>query len=327
MKFTCLLALLLPAFYAFAQDGVREEETVVIGGIRQYITMQGRDSSLPLLLFLHGGPGGSVMDYAHKFSDQLKDHFVVIHWDQRETGRTRALNRSAVPLTLSVFQDDTRQMIEYLLRRFHRRKIYLAGHSWGTILAFHVAAKDPDRLYALLAIGPMVHQQESERIALALMMEKASTAGSKEQLDELSAVNIPFENGTQLYYHRKGLQEYAGKRSGLSQDDVQRWADTWLPVFNEASTIDLRERLPAVQCPVYFFLGRNDLHTNATLAEAYFRLLDAPRKAFFWFEHSGHAVPTTEPRRLQALIIERVLPETFTLGKPDAVIGQSQIEP
>lgn len=325
MKFVILLALLLPAPSAFAQNGIDAEETVVIGGLQQHITLQGRDRSLPLLLFLHGGPGGSVMAYADKFSNQLQDHFVVIHWDQRETGRTRELNRSSEPLTLAVFQEDTRQMIGYLLTRFHRKKLYLAGHSWGTALGFHVAAFDPERLYALLAIGPMIHQQESERIALALMTEKASAAGSQQQLEELSSVRIPFENGRQLYFHRKGLQEYAGKRSKLSSDYVERWADTWLRVFNEASRINLMDSLPVVHCPVYFFLGRKDLQTNSTLAEEYFTRLNAPRKALFWFESSAHAVPTTEPRRLQALIIEKVLPETFTLQKPEAVIGQSLI--
>lgn len=327
MKFVILLALLLPALCTFAQKGIDAKETVVINGLHQYITLQGRDRSLPLLLFLHGGPGGSVMAYADRFSNKLQEHFVVVHWDQRETGRTRELNRSPIPVALSTFQEDTHAMIAYLLKRFHREKLYLAGHSWGTALGFHVAARQPDRLYALLAIGPMIHQHESERMALALMKEKAFSAGSQHQREELSAIKIPFENGSQLYFHRKGLQEYAGKRSRLSREHVERWAGTWLKLFNEASAIDLMDSLPVVQCPVYFFLGRTDLQTNSALAEQYFARLEAPHKALFWFENSGHAIPTTEPGRLQTLIIERVLPETFALQKPEAVIGKSPVEP
>ena len=114
-----------------------------------------------------------MMPYADRFTDQLQKHFVVILWDQRETGRTRQLNISPVPLSLSVFQDDTRGLIDSLLHRFQRQKLYLAGHSWGTALGFHIAKTHADRLYAFLAIGPMINQLESERIALHLMKEKA----------------------------------------------------------------------------------------------------------------------------------------------------------
>ena len=36
--------------------------------------------------------GTSLVAVSEKFTDKLKDEFVVINWDQRETGETLKLN-------------------------------------------------------------------------------------------------------------------------------------------------------------------------------------------------------------------------------------------
>jgi pimeloyl-ACP methyl ester carboxylesterase len=322
-----LLSVFFTGTVSLAQTPIDQERTVQIGGIRQYITIQGKDKTLPLLLFLHGGPGGSVMGYAHKFTDKLQEHFLVVQWDQRETGRTRELNPSSAPLTLSVFQNDTRALIDTLLKLFKREKIYLAAHSWGTALGFHIARTYPDRLYAYIPIGPMIHQRESERIVLSLMKEQALKEGNETMRNELGSIRIPFENGQQLFYHRKWLADFSGSRKKLSEEYVVDWSDTWLQVFNDASKENLLQSLPAIACPVYFFVGRNDYQTNSSITEQYYRQLSAPKKMLYWFERSGHSVPTSEPGRMQDIIIKNILPETFTIGKATALIGQTVDDP
>lgn len=295
----------------FAQTPIDIRETILIGGIKQYITIRGKDDSAPLLLFLHGGPGGSVMHYAQKFTGKLQEHFVVIQWDQRETGKTRQVNPSPVPLTLAVFQNDTHELIEALLKRFHRKKLYLAAHSWGTALGFYIAGKYPDILYAYIPIGPMVNQLESERIALAMMKEKAVRTDNTKEKEELARVSVPFENGEQLYYHRSWLSDFNGSPGKLSKSYVLNWSATWLRLFNEASHDNLIESLHTINCPIYFFTGRKDYQTNSTITEDYYAKLTAPKKGLFWFEHSGHSIPSTEPALMQDIIIKKILPETY----------------
>ena len=54
-------------------------------------------------------------------------------------------------------------------------------------------------------------------------------------------------------------------------------------------------------------VGKKDYQTNATIAEAYYKILEAPKKEFFWFENSGHFIPTSDAERLQEIIIKKVL--------------------
>ena len=79
----------------------------------------------------------------------------------------------------------------------------------------------------------------------------------------------------------------------------------------EAIKMNLTQTLPAINCPVYFFVGRKDYQTNFKISEGYFNKLIAPKKQLFWFEHSGHLIPDTEPGLLQDIIIEKILPETY----------------
>ena len=313
MKFRLLfLFLACIAITTYCQQSIDTLQELSIGGIRQFISIKGNNRSNPVLLFLHGGPGSSAMSYGDKFTYKLRQHFVVVQWDQRETGRTREANTSTEQLTLSLFERDTKELIDTLLKKFNQRKLYLMGHSWGTALGFQIARTYPELLHAYIPICPMIYQLQSERIILSMMKARASVTGNTKASAQLNDVKIPFENGEQLYYHRKWLQDYnRSRKKDLERIYVENWARTWLLLFNEASAINLMEAAPEIRCPVYFMLGRNDLQTNSTLAHTYYKKLVAPKKSVFWFEHSGHFVPTTEPYLLQDIIIKTVLPETF----------------
>jgi pimeloyl-ACP methyl ester carboxylesterase len=249
------------------------------------------------------------MSYAHKFTAELQKHFVVVNWDQRESGKTADLNSSDKPLSVELLEKDAVEMINYLRTRFSQEKIYVMGHSWGGFLVLKIAAEHPELLQACLAVSPMVNQLESERLSLQWMMDKAKKENNQVALKELLSVSVPFATGEQLYFHRAWLLKMAGRKSP-SKSFVETWATKWLKVFNEASEINFFTTAPQIECPVYFFVGRKDYQTHFKLTEDYYRLLKAPVKNFYWFENSGHNLTTSEPARLQEIIINDILPKT-----------------
>ncbi len=299
----------------YSQVPIDTAQSVMVGGIQQYITLKGTDRTKPLLLFLHGGPGNSVMGYSDKFTNKLVEHFVVVQWDQRESGKTLALNKSPRGLSVDQFEDDTHEMIEWLLKKFNHPKVYLVGHSWGTYLGFYIAKNYSELLYAYIPICPMVNQLESERIILDLMKTKATAKHNKTELEELSFITIPFATGEQLYYHRKWLQDYGGQKFRATKEYVENWSSTWLDVFNKASMDNLVESAKELKCPVYFFVGRNDFQTNSQLTEKYYEQLKAPKKQLFWFENAGHSLPSSHPTLMQDIIINKILPEFSPLSR------------
>jgi pimeloyl-ACP methyl ester carboxylesterase len=263
-----------------------------------------------------------VIPYEAKFTAKLQNHFIVVHWDQRETGKTLSLNPSPTPLTVSLFQNDTHELIDQLLMQFDKQKLYLVGHSWGTVPGFFIARKYPSLLYAYIAIGPMINQLESENMALTLLKQEAEKAGDLTLMNSLSKIRIPFENGEQIFLHRSAILKHQNSKIRLLQRNVETWAVTWLQTFNEASRENLFETTLSFDCPVYFFAGKKDLHTNSDITRRYYEFVTAPKKNLFWFEHSGHFIPTSEPTLMQQIIIEKILPETIPIIRENSLSKQ-----
>ncbi|SHG27013.1 alpha/beta fold hydrolase [Flavobacterium johnsoniae] len=286
-------------------------DTLSVGKIKQIISYKGNQNA-PLILFLHGGPGSSRMNQAEKFSNKLQDHFLVVQWDQRDAGKTLALNKSSVPITLELMENDTYELVKLLLKKFNKKKIYLVGESWGTVLGFYMAEKHPELLNAYIAFSPVIDQSKSEMILLDKLKADAKEKGNTTAQKELNTVKIPFENSDQIYYSRKWMFNYDGqpfpdKDTTAVKQYLKAWSDTWMPTWNKAIKQNLFKELPSVKCPVYFFIGKKDLQTNFTIAEKYCEILKAPKKKIFLFEDAGHSVLTEKPEEVQKIIIEQIL--------------------
>src|SRR5216110_3187981 len=70
--------------------------------------------------------------------------------------------------------------------------------------------------------------------------------------------------------------------------------DQWVMIRGE-SIANPAMILPALQMPVFFFLGRKDHWVPAEISVAYLNALTAPSKKLVWFEQSGHEPFVDEP--------------------------------
>ena len=305
-----LLLLLISNYSLFAQRPVDTTAIFQVNGIRQYVRIKGKDVSKPLLLFLHGAPGGSLMQKFDKTSSKLQQHFLVVHWDQRETGETLRLNKTPQPLTLQLFYNDTHDLVDSLLRTFSKPRLYLIGYSWGSGLGFYIADKYPELLYAYIPVSPVIASHSSDSISLAMLKE---TMGKKAR-QELGVVKIPFQNAEQLYYHRKWLLKHEGQQFvslSLRKSFVESWAVTWFDVWSRSNDINLFQSLPVIKCPVYFIAGAKDYNTNSSITSEYYSKITAPKKDLFLFKEAGHGLPETHSDGFQDIIIKLILPQTY----------------
>jgi len=212
-KILTTITLLLLINTVFAQNSVKTHEAVKIGGIKQWIGARTNDDSKPLLLFLHGGPGFSSRAYSKKFIKYLKNDFIVAQWDQRGSGITAAWNSTDDSLNLDLMHSDTNEVINYLLKKFKREKLYLVGFSWGGFLGLNYASKHPEKLHAYISVSSMIYGDKAERLTLDLIRKKAVLANNSECIEELSKINIPFSSWEHLYYQRKWTAHFSGVKA------------------------------------------------------------------------------------------------------------------
>src|SRR5258705_2793577 len=145
---------------------------------------------------------------------------------------------------------------------------------------------------------------ESERIALTKMKQIGAQQKNARALEELAEVKIPFENGRQLFFHRRWLHTLIHQEhSGITKTAVEKWALTWLALLNKASEVNFAIEVPEIKCPVYFLIGNRDYQTNSELTKTYYEKLKAPKKELFWFRDSAHLLNLTESKKFQEVII------------------------
>jgi pimeloyl-ACP methyl ester carboxylesterase len=288
-------------------------EITQIGGIKQLISIKGNDKEKPILLFLHGGPGSSLIEVSENYTDQLKNEFVIINWDQRETGETLKLNPTNVALTQELFKNDTYEIITFILKRFSRDKLYLVSHSWGSVLGFDIVEKHPELLYAYIAISPIINQTKSSELTMETLKNWAIKSNNKDAINELNLVKIPFENQEDLFYSQKWLFIHNGVDFAKKEDfktNYYKWMSVWFDVWKKSTESNLFKTLPKINCPIYFIEGNADKLKMHYLVKDYFKFISAPKKKFFWMRKSGHTVFNTEPEKLQKIILKKIKQKT-----------------
>lgn len=98
------------------------------------VAVRGKTDSGVLIVFLHGGPGGTALQKIglRAFND-LEQSYGMVFWDQRSSGSSQG-NSARSDLTLEQFTEDLDKLVDLLHSRYKNSSIFLMGHSWGGCL-------------------------------------------------------------------------------------------------------------------------------------------------------------------------------------------------
>lgn len=309
------------------KNSVHELKKIEIGGIKQWILVRGKNRDNPILLFLHGGPGSAQIAVSRIYFSKLEENFVVVNWDQRGAGLSYSKDIPKDTMTVKNFINDTKELIEYLLKTYNKKKIFLVGHSWGSGLGILVTNKYPQLIEAYLGIGQIGDMQENERIAYKYVNEYAHKTNNIKAIKELQEIGEPPYNdlissmrirskwttkfGARFY--KLDMKQFKLKflmSSEYTIADVYKFAmgSTYSieTMWEEISKLNLFNLAPELSVPVYFLLGKHDYTTPYEIAEKYFDELIAPFKEIAWFDNSAHCIHFEEPLKFEKLIIDKL---------------------
>ena len=314
--------------------GIDSLEKIEIGGIEQWIYMTSNDVSKPILLFIHGGPGYTMLPILHEYNRKLEDHFVVVNWDQRGAGLSYSHEIPDDSMTLKQFVSDLHELTDYLKTKFNKKKIFIVGHSFGTLVGIKAISEYPEDYWAFTSVGQFVNFAENEQLSYDFALKSAQQDNNSKAIKQLTSVGRPNENGR--YYDDSGyeitlkwMEYYGGDIYGetstekledeIAHNDLYKGYSKKIEDGYEFSVllfedeevlnINLKEQLKSINVPVYFLQGRHDNDTPSKLVEEYFNILSAPKKELIWFENSAHFPFYEEPDEFSKVLIEKVLPE------------------
>ncbi len=317
--------------------GIDSLEPVRIGGIDQWIEVRGQNVNNPILLVIHGGPGVAFIPLAGAFQGPWEKYFTVVEWDQRGAGKTYASNnRELQRKTMNVpqMEQDTLDVTNYLRNRFGREKIFVLGHSWGSLLGLWLAHEHPNLICAYVGVGQAIKPERDEEAAFQDALQEARSSHNEQAVKELSSIApypppdgdlsngriakpweaellAPTTQGVVFLDPGRIVKSLVSAPEYSLADDFgfvrgQRFSlDTLLP---QIINMDLSKLGPDFRVPVFFFQGRHDPYCRPSLVQEYSQTIKAPQKDLIWFENSGHFPFFEEKQKFADELFQRVLP-------------------
>lgn len=315
-------------------DGIPKErsitalEKVSLNGTDHWLLLRGRDKNAPLLLWLAGGPCGSEIGWTREYLADLENDFVFVNWDQPGAGKSfRSADFDEV--TVEDYVAWTLEVSRYLLRRFDREKLVLAGHSWGTVIGMKAVAKEPELYHSYISVSQHVNAVENDRLGYDMVLQGAEEAGKRSEVKKLKEMGPPpysTEERGHYTYLLSRLPRYTPKPASIGYQSFRSMAfpkeytlidslnfirgllKAMNHIYPQLTGHDLEREIPAVEVPVHFVTGRYDQTCVQEIAHRYYQRLEAPDKHFYWFENSGHNPCYQEPEKFIRIIRNNILP-------------------
>ena len=296
-----------------------------LGGLDQWVMIRGENLANQPIILLHGGPGLTETPLFRHFNAPLEKSFTVVYWDQRGAGKSfdRRIPRSS--MTVEHFIADLDELVDVVCKRVGKNKVVIFGHSWGSALGVLYSARFPEKVAAYVGSGQIGDSAAGESASYAFALAEAQRLNNRRALKQLRAIGPPPHNISSLWTERTWLQRLEGKLGTKALLEMGRiflggpessifdlpnlvrgFRFSLDAMWAEVSTLNLVKLVPALQIPVFFFLGRHDHWVPPETSVAYFDTLTAPLKKLVWFEESGHEPFADEPAKFNTTMVESI---------------------
>ena len=319
-------------------SGISSLEEIKLGNLEQWIFIRGTDQKNPVLIFLHGGPGAPIMGMSSSriLDAELIKHFTVVHWDQRGAGKSYNSDIPIDSMTFDRLVEDCNELIDYTRNRLSTRKVFIVGHSAGSIIGIRTARKYPEKIHAYVGVGQIINDYEQQKISYDFIVDEAEKSGDVKIQNAIKAIGPPPPDRLEKVYKK---EEYISRFGGVLRGNgaKQMWTVglgfitspeysllegfkamtmkgyrfTMNAMWEEIKSVNLAKEIHSIKVPIYFFEGKYDMATPIVPVEEFYNTLDAEKgKRLIIFENSAHFPMVEEREKYQELLINVVLKES-----------------
>lgn len=305
-------------------------EKLNIGGIDQYVRIIGSNEENPIILFLHGGPGFTMMPFFEK-ERSILDHFTIVHWDQRGAGLSYNEKINKDTMTLNQITLDARELTKWIKENYQVDKVILIGHSFGSIIGIELIDKYPEDYLAYVGVGQVVDFVKNEKLSYWYALSKALKNGDSEIVGELKSVGKPddygeYEDENGYDITSKYVEYYGGDIYGENnidqlyeiifnssiyknnQNDLLEGYEFSQLYFDDISirNLDLIKSHNKFDVPVIFIQGSNDYDTPTELVKMYYEEIKSEKKMYI-IDKTSHFPFYEKAEEFTKILVEELI--------------------
>ena len=296
-------------------------EYIKLNNDTQYIHVLSKNPENPIIIYLHGGPGDAALPLVKKFNYELSIDYTLIIWEQRGAGKSYSpFKKRKEPITIDLFIKDLKSLIDYLLIKFNKEKVYLLGHSWGTLIGTKFILEFPELVYKYIGCGQITNPSSMFEMAKDFVIDYLT---NERIIKKISLINTNFsqENWHQeLMYLMKYVIKYKGslynKSSYISlypyfifskdyslKDCFYRLKGSQQSIdylWQEVCQTNL-EAFTSFDVPIVFIEGEYDFHCSSKLAFDYYTTITS-KKDWYIIENTAHFPQWSNPKQFNKIV-------------------------
>ncbi|MCM1117973.1 MAG: alpha/beta fold hydrolase [bacterium] len=289
---------------------VSEVKTNSLNGYFQKVLFEGKNSTSPIIIYLHGGPGSPIPFCAGSrgLFPEITDRFIMVYWDQLGCG----MNDYPIDDTFSIdsYTKMTVDLIKAVRNDFPENPINLFGVSWGSILAANAAVEVPELINRIVVYGQVMKNLFFNKEVFDTLEKAALSRKEKEKLEYLKTVDSIGQKEIMtiaglIRSHTEGYQAKNGGKTPMGKilfglltspdytiKDFKAVAVNGTrknqSLFQELIHLDLRSTLERITVPYLIMQGDTDIVTSTKYIESFVKESKNENLHFALVKNSGH---------------------------------------
>lgn len=171
-------------------EPIDDEMMIKVPESQLYVRMRG-NAQKPLIVNLHGGPGGFSGIDIKVMGPYLEGKYLVAYLDQRGCGKSLECRDTSL-LNMEQYVEDLNIVMDSLRRRYPGKKINLMGTSWGGMYGFLYMLKYPGNINAYACIDGKVNSEyqnhsliDYELLRANALLQSNSSDSTKNELRQI----------------------------------------------------------------------------------------------------------------------------------------------
>jgi pimeloyl-ACP methyl ester carboxylesterase len=250
----------------------------------------------------------------------------VVHWEQRGAGKSYSAALEKTGVTFDDCVDDVLAVTRLLLARYGKHKLFLIGHSWGSLIGVAAISRHPEYYDAYLGVGQIVNVVQQEKLSRKCALAYLAAHGPRADLNRLRSIGEPpyADALRSIALERKFLLRAGGVFGPGYSPGRMSW-DLWTcPYYSlldlwrlgkgasfcqsrlitsEHWDVRLDTTNTVFEIPVFFVMGDRDCNTPYVLARRYYERIRAPQKEFVTIEGAAHMLNFERPLRFNQEVV------------------------
>lgn len=293
---------------------------ITIRGTRLYVE-QYNEASKDVLLYLHGGPGSSCIDFCFYQAKALSDSLRVIALDQRGVLRSDPIQADE-PFGV----DDIIKDLEELRNQLGVDRWNLLGHSFGGYLAVKYALDYPDSIRKIVFESPCFDVYSAARSIISKANDTFKENSNPKGMEQSSKYLSGDYSAEELWNAIGGIFEFMGEDkdllyfNGITPDEYgeimksripsnEMWSHTGMhtqKLQDEGKFFEnLMPQLSQIPHPTLLITGAYDPVCCHVQQQAYQQHMHDGKRVLF--EHSAHFPRLEEPEKYTHEVLSFIL--------------------